>query len=161
MSAAAPPLQRACAPSPFAGITLSMPTDQSGAVRAPRPRPRAEKPKIVRRLERQRAAFRSKPAPVRALFVVAGFTLLLGGIAMLVLPGPALVVIPIGLAILSLEFRWAENALERSLEQAAKAQQKAAETSRVQRILAGLATALGIAAVVAWAIFGDIPLLPV
>ena len=161
MSAAAPPLQRACAPSPFAGITLSMPTDQSGAVRAPRPRPRAEKPKIVRRLERQRAVFRSKPAPVRALFVVAGFTLLVAGVVMMILPGPAFVVIPIGLALLSLQFRWAQRALDRSLVEAAKAKEKAENTTPAQKGLTVAAMALAAAAVVAWAIVGDIPLLPV
>jgi uncharacterized protein (TIGR02611 family) len=98
---------------------------------------------------------------VRVLFVLAGFTLLLGGIAMLVLPGPAFVVIPIGLALLSLQFTWAERLLDRSLEEAAKAQQKAAETSKTQRILTAIAVALGAAAVIVWAIWGDIPLVPV
>ncbi len=39
--------------------------------------------------------------------VVAGITVLLIGIAMIVLPGPAIVVIPIGLAMLGTEFAWA------------------------------------------------------
>jgi len=38
---------------------------------------------------------------------IVGGTILLLGIAMLVMPGPGLVVIPIGLAILGLEFAWA------------------------------------------------------
>jgi hypothetical protein len=78
-----------------------------------------------------------------------------------VLPGPAFVVIPIGLALLSLEFTWAENALDSSLEQAAKAQQKAAETTPVQRALTAAAIALGVAAFVTWAVVGDVPVLPV
>jgi len=41
-----------------------------------------------------------------AVFVV-GVTVLAVGVALIVLPGPALVVIPIGLAILSIEFAWA------------------------------------------------------
>ena len=56
------------------------------------------------------------PLYLRVLFVVAGFTLLAGGLAMLVLPGPALAVIPIALAILSLEFAWAGRLLEKALE---------------------------------------------
>ena len=87
--------------------------------------------------------------------------MVLAGLAMLVLPGPAVVVIPIGLAILSLEFTWAERLLERSLEQAAKAKRTAAETSRWQRVVTGVAVALGTGAVITWAIVGDIPLLPV
>ena len=77
------------------------------------------------------------------LFVVAGFTLLLAGIAMLVLPGPALAVIPVALAILSLEFAWAGRALETAIEQAEKAKQTAKETSRFQRIVVAVATVLG------------------
>jgi tellurite resistance protein TerC len=43
---------------------------------------------------------------------VAGGTVLLIGIVMIVLPGPAIVVIPIGLAILALEFSWAQRWLD-------------------------------------------------
>jgi tellurite resistance protein TerC len=38
---------------------------------------------------------------------IVGGTVLLIGIAMIVLPGPAIVVIPMGLGILGLEFAWA------------------------------------------------------
>jgi uncharacterized protein (TIGR02611 family) len=123
--------------------------------------PQRSEPKFVTKLRDQREQHRERSRIVRALYGLVGFTVLLSGIAMLVAPGPALVVIPIGLAILSLEFRWAENMLEKSLEQADKAAQKASQTSRTQRILAAIATTLGIAAVAAWAIWGDIPLLPV
>ncbi len=43
----------------------------------------------------------------RIAVAVVGSTVLVIGIALLVLPGPAIVVIPIGLAILSVEFAWA------------------------------------------------------
>jgi uncharacterized protein (TIGR02611 family) len=45
----------------------------------------------------------------RIAIAVVGSTVLLVGIAMLVLPGPALLVIPIGLGILGLEFAWARH----------------------------------------------------
>ena len=67
---------------------------------------------------------------MRILYVLVGFTVLLGGLAMLVLPGPAFVVIPIGLAILALEFTWAETMLERAIEQGEKAKQKARRRRR-------------------------------
>jgi tellurite resistance protein TerC len=38
---------------------------------------------------------------------IVGGSVLVVGIAMIVLPGPAFVVIPVGLGILSLEFAWA------------------------------------------------------
>jgi uncharacterized protein (TIGR02611 family) len=124
-------------------------------------RPQRPRPKIVERLEAQRERHHERSRVVRALFVLAGFTLLAGGVAMTVLPGPAFVVIPIGLAILSLQFTWAERLLERSLEEAARAQEKAAATTTTQRVLTGAAAVLAAAAVAAWAFWGDIPLLPV
>jgi len=49
----------------------------------------------------------------RAIKIVIGFTVLLIGLLMLALPGPAVVVIPIGLGILATEFVWAKNMLKR------------------------------------------------
>jgi tellurite resistance protein TerC len=43
----------------------------------------------------------------RIAVAVVGGTVLLVGMALIVLPGPAFVVIPLGLAILGLEFAWA------------------------------------------------------
>ena len=50
----------------------------------------------------------------RGLVVFGGFVLMLGGIAMLVLPGPGLLVILAGLGLLAREFVWAERALHRA-----------------------------------------------
>ena len=50
----------------------------------------------------------------RAVVAVIGFTVLLIGVAMVVLPGPAVVVIPLGLAILATEFVWAKRLLEKA-----------------------------------------------
>ena len=94
------------------------------------------------------------------LYTIAGFTVLIAGLAMLVLPGPALIVIPIGLAMLSLEFVWAEGLLERALVKGEHAKRKAQETTTTQRVLSGIAAALAIAALVAWALLADVPLLP-
>ena len=45
---------------------------------------------------------------------VVGGSVVLVGIAMLVLPGPAILVIPLGLAILATEFLWARRWLKRA-----------------------------------------------
>ena len=50
----------------------------------------------------------------RVVVGVVGSTVLLVGIAMLVLPGPAFIVIPLGLAILATEFVWARALLKRA-----------------------------------------------
>jgi uncharacterized protein (TIGR02611 family) len=49
----------------------------------------------------------------RLIVIVVGFTLLVVGIAMIVLPGPAFIVIPLGLAILATEFVWARRLLNK------------------------------------------------
>jgi putative transmembrane protein PGPGW len=54
-------------------------------------------------------------SPLRKLIIgIIGGTVLLIGVALIVLPGPAFIVIPIGLAILATEFAWAQNALARA-----------------------------------------------
>lgn len=45
----------------------------------------------------------------RLIIAVVGFTVLAIGLAMIVLPGPAFIVIPPSLAILATEFIWARN----------------------------------------------------
>lgn len=47
----------------------------------------------------------------RVVVIVVGFTVLLIGIALIVLPGPATLVIPLGLAMLATEFVWARRLL--------------------------------------------------
>jgi len=49
----------------------------------------------------------------RVIVSVVGATVLLIGIALLILPGPAFVVIPVGLAILATEYAWARRWLRK------------------------------------------------
>jgi tellurite resistance protein TerC len=49
----------------------------------------------------------------RLVIAIVGSTVLLIGVAMIVLPGPAIVVIPVGLGILATEFAWARRILNR------------------------------------------------
>ena len=56
----------------------------------------------------------------RIIRIVIGFTVLLVGLAMIVLPGPAVVVIPAGLAILATEFLWARRLLDKIKQGASK-----------------------------------------
>jgi uncharacterized protein (TIGR02611 family) len=60
--------------------------------------------------------FRTLGQAKRLTVIVIGFTVLAAGIAMIVFPGPAIVVIPIGLAILATEFIWARKLLLRLKE---------------------------------------------
>lgn len=61
---------------------------------------------LLRRLKLLRAR--------KLVVAVVGGSVVLVGIAMLVLPGPAILVIPLGLAILATEFLWARRWLKRA-----------------------------------------------
>ena len=49
------------------------------------------------------------PLARRIVVGIAGACLLAAGVAMIVLPGPAFVVIPLALAVLAIEFAWARQ----------------------------------------------------
>ena len=52
----------------------------------------------------------------RIWIAIIGGTVLLFGVALIVLPGPAFIVIPAGLAILATEFAWAGHWLKKARE---------------------------------------------
>ncbi len=60
----------------------------------------------------------------RIIIALAGSTILLLGVIMILTPGPALVFIPLGLAILGLEFSWARAWLRRIRERISTENQK-------------------------------------
>jgi hypothetical protein len=53
------------------------------------------------------------PVVRKVVYSVIGLTVLLLGIAMVVLPGPAIIFIPLGLAILASEYAWARRIIRR------------------------------------------------
>ncbi len=53
------------------------------------------------------------PRVKKAVVAVIGVTVLLFGVVMIVLPGPAVLVIPVGFAILASEFAWARRVIRR------------------------------------------------
>ena len=112
------------------------------------------------KLAAKREVHRSRGRIYRVLFILTGAIVTFGGIAMLVLPGPGLVVIALGLTMLAMEFAWAERALEKALEHAEKASATAKEASRAQKIMAAMAVVLGAGALLAWAAVADIPIVP-
>ena len=61
---------------------------------------------MIRRLPIPRAAR-------RIVVLIIGALVLMVGVAMIFLPGPAIIVIPAGLAILATEFQWAQNLLDK------------------------------------------------
>ena len=81
-----------------------------------------------------KAVHHTYKAARRIAVLVVGSTVVLLGIVMLVTPGPGLVVIPIGLAILGAEFAWARIWLRKVREsisnQASKKHASRAEAHR-------------------------------
>lgn len=61
----------------------------------------------------ERAGLGRGSAVRKAVIAVIGTTVLLIGVALIVLPGPAFIVIPLGLGILATEFLWARRVIER------------------------------------------------
>lgn len=49
----------------------------------------------------------------RIIIAIVGTTVLLIGIALIVLPGPAFILIPAGIAILATEFQWAKKLIQK------------------------------------------------
>jgi len=60
----------------------------------------------------------------RMLVLLIGSTVLIAGLLMLVLPGPGILVIIVGLAILAIEFAWAEALLIQARERAGRLARK-------------------------------------
>jgi Putative transmembrane protein (PGPGW) len=67
----------------------------------------------------------------KLIVAVIGVTVLLLGVALIVLPGPAFIVIPVGLAILATEFAWARRTVRRARVMIAKARGRESGKARV------------------------------
>jgi len=105
--------------------------------------------RAAERLQARAERHREHSGLYRLAWIIAGAIVLVAGLAMLVLPGPAVIVVPIGLAMLSLEFAWANRALVTALRGGASATDSIAHASPSQKIgLALAALALVAAAVI-------------
>jgi uncharacterized protein (TIGR02611 family) len=116
---------------------------------------------LSEKLARRREHHIKRSTPYRVVFVIVAFAILIGGLALIPLPGPGWAIVFIGLGMLALEFKWAENLMEKILDRLEEAKQTAANASPLQRALGVVATVLGIAAFAVAAILWDIPLVPV
>ena len=78
------------------------------------------------------------PAPLlrwarKGGITVAGLVMLAGGVAMLVLPGPGLAVIALGLAVLATEYDWAARLLAEVRQRASRMASPLADRLRRKR----------------------------
>jgi uncharacterized protein (TIGR02611 family) len=125
--------------------------------------PEDDTPELLVKLRERKERHKERHIVYRSGVVVVGVLVVAAGIVMSGpgVPGPGIAVILIGLGLLALEFDRAERLLERAIIWADRAKDRAEETSTKQRVLAGIAGALVVAAFVAAAILWDIPLLPI
>ena len=114
----------------------------------------------VERLREQRVKHLSRSRFIRVPFAVLGFTVVLIGLALLVLPGPGLLVMAVGFGMLALEFAWAERVLERTLDRMSRTSRAVRHGSRLQKALSGATSVAALAAVIFAAMYFDIPFLP-
>lgn len=107
----------------------------------------------VDKLNERRRRYTRRSLPFRIAWTTAGFIVLAGGIAMVVFPGPAIIFIPAGLAMLSFEFTWAERLLDFALTRGMDAKQYAEHMIRRKRdalIIAGVCLLIAVAGGIAW-----------
>ena len=121
-----------------------------------------ERHPAIEKLHRRKERHKQRPRIVRWGVVVLGVLITLAGVVMTgPVPGPGFLIIPVGLALLALEFAWAENLLEKAVVWADDAREKARNRSKGEKIATGLGVAAGIAFFVTAAVLWDIPVLPV
>jgi uncharacterized protein (TIGR02611 family) len=116
--------------------------------------------RFVEKVRERRERHRQRSRIVRAAVALAGFVVVLAGLAMIPLPGPGLLIVAAGLAILALEFAWAERWLERTIEQVDAAGDKVRRASTAQQVILVLLVVLAVAAVITLAYAWDLPFLP-
>jgi uncharacterized protein (TIGR02611 family) len=86
----------------------------------------------------------------RIVWIAVGFIVVGAGLAMVVFPGPATVVVPLGLAMLAAVFGWARRLLLRSVEVGDEATTRFKDASTPVKVLTFAASACVAAAIVAW-----------
>jgi uncharacterized protein (TIGR02611 family) len=114
-------------------------------------------------VRRHRERHRERNRVLRIAVATLGFLVILAGLVLSLplVPGPGVLVIALGLAILALEFAWAERLLERTVDELERAGRTVGKASRTQQLLiVGVCAALAVAVLTA-AIMWDVPVLPV
>jgi uncharacterized protein (TIGR02611 family) len=120
-------------------------------------------PDLIIKLRERKERHKQRNIFHRAAVVIAGVLIVCAGIVMSGpgVPGPGIVTIILGLTFLALEFDRAERWLEKVIIWGDRAAERAEQTTTKQRVVAGIATALAVAAFAVAAVLWDIPLMPV
>ena len=117
--------------------------------------------RFVEGLQERRARHKERHHLIRVAAAIGGFLVVLLGIVLIPLPGPGLLVVAVGLAVLALEFAWAEQLLEKTVDRLGEAGERVKHASPVGQVAVALLGVLAAAASLIVAYTRDIPLLPV
>lgn len=99
---------------------------------------------IKEKFRRRREELQQKGLVPQLVLAAVGVVLVTAGLVMLVLPGPAFVFLPLGLALVSVRFAWAAKLLDMSIERTAAV----SRISRRKKIVAiAVASVLGASAI--------------
>jgi uncharacterized protein (TIGR02611 family) len=118
------------------------------------------RPPIMERVRARRERHRQRHRLYRIGFAALGFLVLAAGVVMLVTPGPGIPAIILGLAMLALEFAWAERWLERIVNRVEEAADQVRESSPAKRAALIALGVLALAAIIGVIVFWDVPFLP-
>lgn len=87
---------------------------------------------------------------------VIGGLLVVGGLIMMPLPGPGIVIVVAGIGVLAAEYAWARRALKKTKDKAEEAQEEAVATAP-RATLTFFSTAVGLVVGVAMLVIDDVP----
>lgn len=124
------------------------------------PKPHGQR--LIARVHEGRERHRQRGRVYRALFAVAGGALIVFGIVLSApgVPGPGLVLVGIGLAMLALEFQRAERLLERLVVPLDRISEGAGRAKPWQKAVAAAVVAAAAAGAIAAVLLWDVPFLP-
>lgn len=89
---------------------------------------------IQRRVHAVQRHYHQGGPALRAVWVISAFLVVIAGLAMTVLPGPAILVLPVGLAMLAVRFRWAQAVLRAVIDQGVVLNRRFARASMPVRL---------------------------
>ncbi len=144
-------------------MTDRQPDTQDAGTDDPREMPEEDKPEILIKLQERKERHAERGLPARIGVVVLGVILVIGGIFLSGpgVPGPGFVVILLGLSFLALEFDRAERLLEKVIVWADRMKDRAERATRTEKAIVAVVCLLLLLGFVLWAVFYDIPLLPI
>ncbi len=139
-------------PRLYAAVDRKRPAACQALISANAMNTESEQPAVIEKLQRRRKTHHEHGRIYRTAWVITGFIVIAGGVAMIALPGPAFIVIPLGLAMLSFEFSWAQRALDKGVSGGMEVKDRGVQASSRQKLLGVIALILAAAAAVAMAI---------